>query len=197
VDDWRTLLTNSVEVLVARAKRGDKKAFEMLRKMFSDRIFAQCKMYLHDDAEIEDAVQETFVNGWDRLHQLHVDRAFGNWIVSVSTRICLNRLISETRRRNREQSLCEAQRHAEDCAFEEFESRIHVEQLEATIYRTAIQFTPPWDDRDLHIFHEHIIVGETIIDIARRLGISEGTVHFRLRTRIRPVLKIVGKSWKT
>ena len=197
-------MPDSVQNLVRRAKEGDARACQLLQEMFMDRVLKQCRKYLQQKTEAEDAAQDTFVRAWTRLHQLRVDQAFESWVVRTATNICLNRLKAKAGKEEKEISLDEqgiqtalAAFSSADNPFEEAETAIFVEQIKARIWQVACQHNPPWDKIDLHIFYLRIIHKESYAYIAEKCGISEGTVRFRLRTRILPVLRIVGDTWET
>lgn len=52
--------------LVAQFNKGDKKSFKIIFDELYSRMCAYCYNYLHDQQEIEDLVQESFINLWNK-----------------------------------------------------------------------------------------------------------------------------------
>ncbi|MGH3494682.1 MAG: sigma factor, partial [Sciscionella sp.] len=56
--------------LVARARDGDMRAFELLVSRFQRRIYALAVRMLGSAAEAEDVVQDVFITAWRRLPEI-------------------------------------------------------------------------------------------------------------------------------
>ena len=83
--------------LVLRAQDGDTAAFEQLITRYQGRLFRTAYMVLGNRHDSEDAVQETLILAWRRLHLLREPEAFPGWLL----RICTNEATSAVRRRSR------------------------------------------------------------------------------------------------
>jgi len=79
-------------LLVARARRGDTRAFEQLYRKHSGRIHALCLRLGGDRHLGEDLCQEAFVQAWRKLGDFRGEAAFGTWLYRIATNICLGQL---------------------------------------------------------------------------------------------------------
>ena len=65
--------------LVARAKGGDREAFDLLAAAIVDRLYAIARLILRDADRAEDAVQEALVHCWRDLPSLRDPDRFEAW----------------------------------------------------------------------------------------------------------------------
>ena len=79
-------------LLVARLRRNDTSAFEMLVKAHQDRVFDFCVRMLGDREEAFDLTQEIFLSVHQHLDQFRQDARLTTWIFRISRNHCLNRL---------------------------------------------------------------------------------------------------------
>jgi RNA polymerase sigma-70 factor (ECF subfamily) len=86
--------------LVCRAQGGDAGAFSTLVERHWLRLVPFARSIV-GDAEAEDAVQDGFVQAWDKLRTLRSPEAFRSWLLRIVGRQCLQR----TRRSRRFLSL--------------------------------------------------------------------------------------------
>ena len=82
--------------LVARAQRGDRAAFGALFKKHHGRVHAMCMRLLSDPVEVDDAVQQAFLEAWRCLPRFEGRSRFTTWITRVAIHTCFS-----TRRRLR------------------------------------------------------------------------------------------------
>ena len=87
----------SDELMVARAQRGDSRAFESLYRQHHRRIYALCCRMLVDRSLAEELVQEAFINAWRQLPNFRGDAKFSSWL----HRIAVNAVISYQRKNSR------------------------------------------------------------------------------------------------
>lgn len=80
--------------LVARAQAGDRKAFGELFTRHHARVRAMCTRMLADPAEVDDAVQQAFLEAWRCLGRFEGRSRFTTWITRVAIHTCFS-----TRRR--------------------------------------------------------------------------------------------------
>jgi RNA polymerase sigma-70 factor (ECF subfamily) len=85
------------DVLVARARDGDARAFEQLVRCHQRAMYAVALRILGNPADAEDATQDGFVTAWRRLPQFRSDARFSTWLY----RIVVNHALTELRRRAR------------------------------------------------------------------------------------------------
>lgn len=80
-------------VLIARLRRRDPSAFELLVRTHQDRVFDFCvRMLAGDREEAFDLTQEIFVSIHANLEKFRADSKLTTWIFRISRNHCLNRL---------------------------------------------------------------------------------------------------------
>ena len=78
--------------LVARARQGDKAAFEQLVLRHQRYVFNLAYRVLGDYTEAEDMTQEAFVRVWRGLSGFRGQAQFTTWLYRIVHNLCLNRL---------------------------------------------------------------------------------------------------------
>jgi RNA polymerase sigma-70 factor (ECF subfamily) len=153
--------------LVEAARGGDHEAFEVLATSAGDRLYAVARLILRSSDLAEDAVQEALVRAWQQLPSLRDPDRFDAWLYRLLINACadqgrqLRRWSPEVRSLVVERSVSDdtgsiADRDLLDRAF----SRLKPEQ------------------RAVIVLHHHS--GFSAAEIARMLGIPEGTARSRL-----------------
>lgn len=89
----------SDEEVVGRVVEGDAGLFDLLIRRHNQRVYRTTRSILHDDAEAEDAVQQTWVLAYTRLHQFAGASRFSTWLTSVAVNEALGRLRKQRRLR--------------------------------------------------------------------------------------------------
>jgi RNA polymerase sigma-70 factor (ECF subfamily) len=75
--------------LVDAARRGDQAAFARLFERHHGRVYAMCRRLLRDPAEVEDAVQQAFLEAWRSLYRFEGRSRFSTWITRIAIHTCL------------------------------------------------------------------------------------------------------------
>jgi RNA polymerase sigma-70 factor (ECF subfamily) len=164
-----SVVTSSVD-LVARAARGDVRAFEQLVHAGSDRTFRIARAILGNDADARDAVQETYVSAWRELPRLRDHRSFDAWLRRITVNACRAGL--RDRRRVHEISL----------DVGEIDRRVAETDLPRSVGE-ADALSRAFDRLDAAkrtILVLHYLEDESVASIAAALGIAPGTVKWRL-----------------
>jgi len=68
---------------VARAKAGDKEAFESLVRHNADRLYAVVLRFSVTEADAEEATQEAFLRAWRNLGRFRGDARFFTWLYRI------------------------------------------------------------------------------------------------------------------
>ena len=82
------------EVLVAAARNGNERAFEILVKRHERRIFAVAQRYTRAREDARDVAQQTFQKAFVHLHSFERKSSFSTWL----TRIAINEALMLLRR---------------------------------------------------------------------------------------------------
>ena len=86
------------QVLVDRVRAGDKQAFNMLVAKYQRRLMRLLSRIVHDPAEAEDVVQETFIKAYRALRHFRGDSAFYTWLYRIGINTAKNFLATQGRR---------------------------------------------------------------------------------------------------
>lgn len=155
------------EDLVERAAAGDVDAFEALVAARLTRSFRTASAILGSEADAHDVVQEAFVATWRHLPRLRDRTKFDAWLNKMIVNRCHDAL--RRRRRSREVALDAARDHqsvdstgvgADMAALTDAFERLTVDQR--------------------HLLVMHHLHRVSVADLARELGIPEGTTKWRL-----------------
>src|SRR3954469_25412957 len=77
--------------LVARARRGDGSAFELIMRRHNRRLFRLARSLLLDDAEAEDVLPKAYLRAFTRLGELAEPRAFAAWLARITVNEAIRR----------------------------------------------------------------------------------------------------------
>lgn len=166
--------------LIGRVLAGDAGAERALYDAHVDRVFRLVHRMAGDPDRTQDWVQETFIRGFERLHQFRGESSLSTWLCSIAVSITLNGLRRLRRFREREVALEAAgtvgtmPREADP----DLKTRLHraIDDLPEG-YRT--------------VFVMHDVEGFTHQEIGHALGVQPGTSKaqlFRARARLREAL---------
>jgi RNA polymerase sigma-70 factor (ECF subfamily) len=154
--------------LVQRAQRGDHEAFDALARAAYDRLFSVAHRVLREADRADDAVQECLVRAWRDIRGLRDPDRWDAWLY----RLLINACHDESRRqrsRSREITLLAFDRAAPGDTARDLADR---DELERAFRRL------PVEQRAVLVMHHYL--GLPTPEIARTLGIPEGTARSRL-----------------
>ncbi len=86
------------QLLVERVQAGDKQAFDLLVAKYQRRLMRLVSRIVHDTAEAEDVVQETFIKAYRALRHFRGDSAFYTWLYRIGINTAKNFLVTQGRR---------------------------------------------------------------------------------------------------
>src|SRR3981081_1504832 len=96
------LMQPAMDRVVARAKSGDREAFDEVVARYGLQVLRVARLIVRDDALAEDVCQETFMRAWPHIDTLRDDDP-SHWLTRIATRESL----SAYRRRHRFDALAE------------------------------------------------------------------------------------------
>jgi RNA polymerase sigma factor (sigma-70 family) len=79
----------AVADLVARARNGDKQAWDALVERYATLIWTICRRHRLGDADAEDVGQSVWLQLVDHLHKIRDPAALPGWLATVTRRECL------------------------------------------------------------------------------------------------------------
>ncbi|SHN05252.1 RNA polymerase, sigma-24 subunit, RpoE [Duganella sacchari] len=86
------------QLLVERVRAGDKQAFDLLVAKYQRRLMRLLSRIVHDPAEAEDVVQESFIKAYRALRHFRGDSAFYTWLYRIGINTAKNFLATQGRR---------------------------------------------------------------------------------------------------
>ncbi len=167
------------DVLLSKIKSGQRDFFEILIRRYNERLYHIARGYLHDDYEIEDAMQETYIKAFENLHQFEGRSRFSTWI----TRILINTALARLNRDKKHSSI-----NIDDLLQDEdqnFEMLLQEQDQEQKVMRknlldlieNAIDHLP---EKYRLVFMMRAVENMSTIDTAECLDISNENVKVRL-----------------
>jgi RNA polymerase sigma-70 factor (ECF subfamily) len=175
------------EQVVGRVLVGETALFEVLMRRHNARVYRAVRAFLRDEADVEDAMQQAYVNAYVHLNQFEGRAKFSTWL----TRIAVNEAHGRLRRRAAvmEDALDEGQGREdreEKMASDEPtpEHRAFSGELRGLLER-AID-TLPQGYREVFMLRE--VEGLTTAEVCEALELGEEAVKTRLR-RARGLLR--------
>ncbi len=176
--------------LVRKAQSGDRWAFEKLVLQYQKPVYHLARRIVINHMDADEVVQETFLKAYQHLDDFSDEYKLFTWLY----RIAVNESFSLLKRRNRKTSSLDslseedgAQFAGSEDVFQEFRNK----ELEEIVSKALEGIKP-----DLRaVFTLRVWGGLSYEEIAKTMGISEGTVMSRLnrvRTKLQEVLKKTG-----
>jgi RNA polymerase sigma-70 factor (ECF subfamily) len=93
------MATGHESELLPRLKQGEPKAYEELVRTYSARLLSCAMRILGNAEDARDAVQETLISAWKKIHQFEGTASLYTWLHRIAVNACLARLRS-TRSKN-------------------------------------------------------------------------------------------------
>ena len=170
------VLVESAEdaALVGAARQGDRAAFEQLYERYARVVHGVLLARVSPD-DVEDLVQDVFLNAWRRLRTLRDDGAFGAWLAAIA--------------RNRA-----ADHYRRPAIHEEVHEDLPAkdrEQSEALAILEAIQTLPDAYRETLML---RLVEGMSGVEIAERTGLTHGSVRVNLHRGMEQLREKLGKG---
>ncbi|MFO0888096.1 MAG: sigma-70 family RNA polymerase sigma factor [Isosphaeraceae bacterium] len=171
--------------ILPRIARGDQDAVRECIDRYGGLVWSLARRWFRDQHEVEDAVQEIFLDLW--AHAGRFDGRVASEVTFVAT-LCRRRLIDRRRRR---QSRPAAVALTDDLAGPDDQRSAVDLRDEAERVDRALSRLSPEEQRVLRLsFRE----GLTHEEIARQTGLPLGTVKTRARRGLIQVRKLMGIS---
>lgn len=168
------------EALVGWAQKGDTEAFEELVFRHRDKIYARAMMMMRNEEEAMDLSQEAWVKSWQRLHQFQGDSSFATWMTRIVINLCLDQI--RRQKKMRAESIEQIEEEAGGVERQMPVEHVNpIEGLEKEELRKRIdEAMSKLTDAHRTVLVLHEFQGMEYKEIARKVGISIGTVMSRL-----------------
>jgi RNA polymerase sigma-70 factor (ECF subfamily) len=86
--------------IVQRVRHGEHALFEILMRRHNQRVYRAARAVVKDEAEVEDVMQQAYINAFTHLHQFEDRSEFSTWL----TRIALNEAFARRQKMQRLES---------------------------------------------------------------------------------------------
>lgn len=156
--------------LVIKAQRNDAEAFIQLIEMNKESMYKIARSYLKCDADVADAMQDTILDCFEKIHTLQKPQYFKTWMIRILINNC-NDII----RKGKMLPLFED--------YKDIELEAHTEDL-----TEFLELLDSIDEKYRTVLILYYVEGYKIREIAQILELNENTVSSRLR-RSRMILK--------
>lgn len=104
-DNARDVVLKDVDV-VQWVIEGEVDAFEIIIRRYNQRLFRIARGILKNDADAEDAVQESYINAYLNLRQYSQKASFSGWLSRIVVNQALSRKRSAERKNTYTESIC-------------------------------------------------------------------------------------------
>ena len=85
-------MSNEENELLRLAQHGSDEAFSFLVEQYQKPVFNLCYRMLGDEAEAEDAAQESFWRAYQSIKKYDAQRSFITWLLSIAAHYCIDQL---------------------------------------------------------------------------------------------------------
>jgi RNA polymerase sigma-70 factor (ECF subfamily) len=70
--------------VVTRIRAGDSGLFEILMRRHNQRVYRVVRAVVKDEADVEDVMQQAYVNAFTHLHQFEERSQFSTWLIRIA-----------------------------------------------------------------------------------------------------------------
>jgi len=178
----------SDDIFVARAKKGDKSAFEELVRRHSRYVYTTAFFMIRDSHEAEDISQEVFVKAYLAISGFRGLSSFKTWIRKLTINTCIDKIRIRSKSINKKVSLDNMVEEGTEIVFYEtnqniekfFQDKETVKEVLKIIVNLEESYRIPLILRDLQDY--------SYMEIAEILGKPIGTIKTNIH-RARKIIK--------
>jgi RNA polymerase sigma-70 factor (ECF subfamily) len=174
--------------LIARAQKGEEKAFEALFHSYKRRVYHLCLRMTGNPFDAEETTQETFLMLFRKVHTFRGESSFSTWLL----RVAMNIVLMRRRKRKLNEISLEGGTEVEDSEHPQVEFGAPDTTLESMAERVSLQSAiEELPEGYRRVFELHDVLGYQHHEIAEILGCSIGNSKsqlFKARVRLRKLL---------
>lgn len=181
--------------LVRRALARDSSAFRTIMQTYNRRLYRIARSILRDDAEAEDAVQESYVRAFTHLQNFRGESSLGTWL----SRIAINEALGRLRTRRATVDLATVETQGTAAEIIPFPLTSKSDDPERTMaQRQLLQLVEKATDNlpEVYrtVFITRVIEGMSVEETAEILNLRPETVKTRLHRARRLVHEQLNKQ---
>lgn len=84
----------TLDSLILLSKDNNTQAFRQIVETYQSNVYSLAFKIVNDEHDAKDIVQETFIKTWLTLKSYNSDKKFINWILSIATNLCIDKIRS-------------------------------------------------------------------------------------------------------
>ena len=175
--------------LIQRMKSGDRAAFDQIYEKYHVPLFRSVYLICGNREDAEDVLQDTFVTCWFCIGQLRKEESFRCWIFRIMTQTARKRAKERSRQLpdedivNRIDQIAVSRRMEAEDEYERTADKTVIEEALSALDQASREVIVLY-------YYEEMSVRE----VAKTLGLLEGTVKSRLYFARRKMKKILQKG---
>lgn len=158
------------ETLVMLTLAGDQRAYETLVSKYERAVVSAAFSVTKNTFIAEDAAQDAFVTAWMKLDKLREASKYGSWVCRIAKNCAKNLIL-------RYQSCLDISETADMASSEPCPQNAYAVSEEKSLLHESVSHLP---ERVRLVIHLHYFEELTVVEIAQRLGVAEGTVKSQL-----------------
>ena len=166
------------EILIRKAKKGDKDAFCRLIDENVQSMYKVAAAYLKNDEDVADAIQDTILSCYENLKSLKQNRYFKTWMIRI--------LINKCKDMIQKKKLVTYTDQMPETPF-------HEEEYAAMEWAQALE---PLDSKYCLIVLLYYMEGFSVREISDALDMKESTVKSRLHRGRKQIAEMYGYKVK-
>lgn len=174
------------EILIVELKKGSKKAFDQIYKLYAKRLFMYCMQYTKCREDAEEIVQDVFVALWKNRETIRLEESLSALLFVISKHRVINAYRSTLNSPVYEDYI----NYKNDFFVGEY-SRLEYEQYVKTI-KMAMKHLPITQQRVIALSR---FSGFSNKEIAEHLSLSEQTVKNQLSVGLKTLRQLLSKAF--
>jgi len=96
IADFKTTKLPENEV-IRRILAGEKELYEILMRRNNQKLFRVLRGYIGDQGEIQDIMQDTYLQAYEKLYQYKQDAQFSTWLIRIGINKALARITKKAK----------------------------------------------------------------------------------------------------
>lgn len=169
--------------LIQKSKEGDHSAFRLLVEQNQNFLYAVAYKILGNEDDALDAVQDSFVKVWKKLHLFDTKQIFKTWLYRIISNTCLDILRQQKTKPMERISIADLNRFIEDNTLE-------IKEMVIMVYDLVHQL--PEKQRVVFVLRD--LEGLSVAEVSKILKLSSSKIKSNLynaRIQMRKMLELM------
>jgi RNA polymerase sigma-70 factor (ECF subfamily) len=165
--------------IVERVRAGDVALFEVLMRRHNQRIYRAARAVMKDETEVEDVMQQAYINAYTHLDQFEQRSQFSTWL----TRIALNEAFGRRKKMRAIESFMEGMDNGREESMDTMKSSQPDPERQAytqELHRLLEEAVDSLPDAYRTVFMLRDVEGLSTTETGEGLGLGEEAVKTRL-----------------